>query len=149
MRFPAIPMQTKVFPEFSVSIKQAAGHFGAAYGGELLYTEGKPFFQMPTDHGIAAMFLKAVTANPDEAWAFVSKNYVGALDLEALRDVLGQTEICRSLVEAPYGSDPKNCLTRSVLVVNAERKIQSVLHLHMIKEPDRYGQWKIYGVEQE
>lgn len=144
MRFPTFPLNTKAYPGFSVPMPETAN------GDELFFAAGKPCFHILTDNGIADQFLAAVAANPDEAWAFVSKHYAGAIDLEALRDVLGQTtRWCRPLVRASYSSDPKNCLTRSVMVVDPERNIKSLLHLHMIKEPDRYGQWKIYGVEQE
>lgn len=154
MPFPTIPVKTRAFTQFSLKWpkEQLGVYDGPACEGALFYAERPPFFHILTDNGIATLFLEAVTANPDEAWAFVSKHYVNAIDLEALRDVLGQTgksRLCKSLVKASYISDPKNCLTRSVMVVDPERNMKSILHLHMIKEPDRYGPWKIYGVEQE
>jgi hypothetical protein len=100
-------------------------------------------------NGVAMSFLEAVAADPDDAWAFVSRHYSGTLDLEALRDVLYAGRLCKWVVKAPYMNDPKNCLTRSVLVLDPERNIKRLLHLHMIKEPDQYGSWKVYGVEQE
>ena len=113
---------------------------------------GKPFFHILTDGGVAALFLEAVIANPDAARAFVSKHYVNAIDIEALRDVLAQADksrLCSAFVQASYDGEPKNCQTRTMMVVDPERNVKSVLHLHMIKEPDKYGPWKIYGVEQE
>ena len=138
LHFPKISINTAGYPAFSIKLS------GWSWASD------RPFFNMLTDNGVAAMFLEAVSANPDDAWAFVSKNYVGAIDLDALRSVLGTDgQLYRPLIRAAYGSEPKNCLTRSVMVVDLERNVKSILHLHMIKEPDQYGPWKIYGVEQE
>jgi hypothetical protein len=111
---------------------------------------GRPFFHILTDNGIAVRFLEAVAADPEEAMAFVSKHSAGAIDMEALRDILGTAgRLCNSWVQISYNNNPKNCLTRSVLLVDKERNTKQLLHLHMVREPDRYGQWKIYGVEKE
>ncbi len=143
MLFPFLPIQQtdqQVFPY--IAARWPKQQSGAAH------------FQISIDGGIAAngvamSFLEAVAANPDDAWAFVSRHYSGTLDLEALRDVLDTGRLCKWVVKAPYLDDPKNCLTRSVMVLDPERKTKSLLHLHMIKEPDQYGPWKVYGVEQE
>lgn len=106
------------------------------------------FLGYKPEQQVAARFLDAVLANPDEAWAFVSKIYSPGLDLDELREVLGGgSQIMVS--EALYISDPKNCLTRSVYVEDPERNLRRLLHLRMIKEPDHNGPWKICGVEQE
>jgi hypothetical protein len=34
-------------------------------------------------------------------------------------------------------------------VRDKRRKVRKLLHLHMVKEPDHNGKWKIFGVEQE
>jgi len=101
------------------------------------------------DHGVATCFLEAVQINPDDAWAFVSKICAHSLDLEALREVLGADVSYRQVVAAAYFNDTKNCMTRSIYVEDSKRKMSSILHLRMIKEPDKYGPWKIYSVEQE
>ena len=147
MDFPKIPLNTKPFPAFqTIGAIDSSGE----NDGALLYSRGKPFFNILTDNSIAALFLEAVAANPDEAMAFVSKHSAGAIDFEALRDALDNTnQHCTSWVQASYSSDPKNCMTRSVMLVDPDKNIKRLLHLHMIREPDRYGQWKIYGVEQE
>jgi len=100
------------------------------------------------DRQIAASFLDAVKANPDDAWVFVSKVHSAGLDLNELREVL--TDGVQIVVsKAMYLSDPKNCLTRSVYLEDPERNWRRLLHLRMIKEPDHNGSWKICGVEQE
>ena len=140
MFFPIVPIKQKVFPFLTARWPKPNGDCA--------------HFHISTDVGIAAngvamSFLEAVAANPDDAWAFVSRHYSGTLDLEALRDVLDTGRLCKWVVKAPYLNDPKNCLTRSVVVLDCERNTKRLLHLRMIKEPDQYGSWKVYGVEQE
>ena len=101
------------------------------------------------DHSIAVRFLEAVQINPDNAWAFVSKICAQSLDLEALREVLGADVSYRPVQAAVYLDDSKNSMTRLVYVEDAKRNMRRLLHLRMVKEPDQYGVWKIYCVEQE
>jgi len=96
---------------------------------------------------VVSRFLEAVRANPDEAWAFVSKIYSAGLDLNELRELLDAG--VQHVKIATYVNSSKNCLTRSVYVNDQRRKVRKLLHLHMVKEPDQNGKWKIFGVEQE
>ena len=139
MQFPMIPLQRRAF---TMPVKLPQSRYHADFESE------KPFFNILNDSGVASRFLEAVAADREDAWAFVSKNFVNAIDLDALRDVLGGSEQGR-IYRASFNRDPKNCSTSSVLVMNPERGEKSILHLHMIREPDSFGQWKIYGVEQE
>ncbi|MCL2048286.1 MAG: hypothetical protein FWG87_06115 [Defluviitaleaceae bacterium] len=94
---------------------------------------------------VVSRFLSAVIKNPDEAWAFVSKVYSPRLDLDELSLLLGNcTKI--KVSKAFYLNMPKNCLTRSIYVENAEINVKRMLHLRIIKDS---GAWKVYGVEQE
>ena len=101
------------------------------------------------DHSIAARFLAAVQVNPADAWAFVSKICAQSLDLEALQEVLGEDASYKQVQTAAYIYNPKNCMTRSVYIEDPKRNLRRLLHLRMVKEPDQYGLWKIYCVEQE
>jgi len=96
---------------------------------------------------VISRFLDAVRANTDDAWAFVSKVYSARLNLDELRELL--TADIGHVKIATYVNSQKNCLTRSMYVCDAGRKVRKLLHLHMIKEPDKNGKWKIFGVEQE
>jgi len=101
------------------------------------------------DYGVTTYFLEAVQLNPDKAWAFVSKLCAQSLDLEALQEVLGEDVSYRQVLAAAYVSDTKKSMTRSVYIEDPKRNLRQILHLRMVKEPDRYGPWKIYSVEQE
>ena len=96
-----------------------------------------PFFYLLTETGIASMFLKAVAADTEQAKVFLSKNC--AIDLEALREAIEDTH--SSLIPQKNVSDGK----KIILLGNQNY----ILRFYMVKEPDRYGQWKVYGVEKE
>ena len=103
------------------------------------------FFHLLTETGVASMFLKAVTSDTEAARTFVSKNCI--IDLDALRNVLESSLCCSGLVtlkKAALGQG-KNGKKRSILLGNKS----CILHLRMVEEPDRFGQWKIYDVEKE
>ena len=107
------------------------------------------------DQGVASRFLNAVLQNPDTAWAFVSKMYAPGLDLHALREVLWATGCTSSRVFTAAGPQRGGrrgvgrFFTRSLYVASPEGDLRRLLHLRMVKEPDRYGPWKICNVEQE
>jgi hypothetical protein len=106
---------------------------------------GQVFLGLKPEQQVIALFLDAVMANPDDAWAFVSKVYSPRLDLNELREVLGAGPKFK-VSKALYLNNPKNRLTRSIYVENTAINIKRLLHLHMIRDG---GVWKIYGVEQE
>jgi len=107
-----------------------------------------PQINLTGERQVVACFLDAVRANPEDAWAFVSKVYSPGLDLNELRELLS-SGAQKMVSKAMYLSDPKNCLTRSVYVEDPGRNLRRLLHLRMIREPDHNGLWKIFGVEQE
>lgn len=103
------------------------------------------------DHGvnIAARFIEAVQANPDDAWAFVSKIYGGGFDLNALRELLPGAHLCQWVRKATDNDTHRKFMTRSLYISDPERNVRRLVHLRMIREPDKHGIWKICAVEQE
>jgi len=100
-------------------------------------------FHLLTEEGVAAMFLRTVAADVEQAKAFVSKN--SAVDLDALQNVLGHCAAPMiNLKKASYGLNSGR-KTRSILLGGQN----CILHLHMVEEPDQFGPWKIYGVDRE
>ena len=95
-------------------------------------------------------FFEAVQTSPNDAWAYVSKVYSPRLDLDELREILSMDiTVAKWVSKATYVNDPKNCLTRSLYIEAAQCTVRRLLHVRMVKQPDRNGTWKIYGVEQE
>ena len=112
----------------------------------------EPYVRMEYDASrqVISRFIDAVLANPDDAWAFVSKVYSANLDLNELRELLDAG--VQHVKIGAYVNSSKNCQTRSLYVNTGNdsgRKVCKILHLHMVKEPDHNGKWKIFGVEQE
>ena len=108
-----------------------------------------PYIRMEyeQDQQIISRFFDAVRANPEDAWVFVSHVYSSSLDLHELRELLDAG--VQHVKIATYLNTSKNCLTRSVYVNDQKKKVRKLLHIHMVKQPDRNGKWKIFGVEQE
>ena len=106
-----------------------------------------PFVRLEFDTTgqVITRFIDAVRKNPDGAWAFVSKVCSAQLDLNELKEIVD--EGVKPVQLATYVSRAKNCLTRSVYV-NVQKK-RKLLHIHMVKEPDHNGKWKVFGVEQD
>ena len=105
-----------------------------------------------TGNCVAGYFLEAVAKDPEAALPFISKNYADIVDLGAVRDFLEgvpPNRICARVLKAQYASEPRNCITSSVAVFDEKRNVKRLLHMHMVSEPNQYGQWKIYAVEQE
>ena len=102
---------------------------------------GVIFVGYKAEQQVIARFLDAVLANSDDVWAFVSKIYSPALDLNELREVLGGAKIQAS--KAFYVDEQKNSVTREIYV--EKQNLRQLLYLRMIKDG---GAWKIYGVEQ-
>ena len=100
-------------------------------------------FHLLTEEGVAAMFLRAVAADIEQARAFTSKN--SAVDLDALQDVLSQSATPMINLKKANCGLGNGIKTRSVLLGGQN----CILHLHMVEEPDQFGPWKIYGVDRE
>ena len=107
-----------------------------------LFKGTRPFFHMLSEHGIAAQFLQAVSSDIEQAQLFVSKH--SRMDVHALQDVLSH-EDGRPLAFMRTAPSAQKGRTRAVTLGNTH----CTLHLYMIEEPNRYGRWKICGVEKE
>ena len=124
-------MQSIFIPIKSAPFKGAGGGFS--------FTRPH-MFHMLTEEGVAAVFLRTVASDVEQARAFVSKN--SAVDLDALQDILECGTTIISMKKAASGSI-KKISTKTILLQSC------ILHLHMVEEPDQYGPWKIYGVDKE
>ena len=95
-------------------------------------------------------FLRALRRErTEDALSYVSKNYLDRVDLEGLSLLLlRECKLCISYVlKSSYHNTPKNCIAKSFLVMEGGSSL--LFNIHMLKEPDRFGKWKIYSIEQE
>lgn len=107
--------------------------------------KGNPFFSITNEQSTVKHFLEAVTSSDAEsARAYISKSFIGEIDLTELRNTLEIFENYKFLGQPHL---PGKSYTGSVLMFNKNRN--SILKLHMVQEPDSYGNWKIYGIEKE
>ncbi len=92
-------------------------------------------------HFVEALYKK----RKDDAKVYISKNLAGELDLDELSDVFNKSKCYKSLAKVEFTERPKNCKTNSILILQNS----SIIHLHLIKEPDAFSKWKIYGIDKE
>jgi len=108
---------------------------------------GKPFFNILTENSTVKLFLDAVAHDTEEAACFISKNCIKSIDLFELKSSFdgGGFKYLYPVEENSEG----NCRTNTVLLINNSGKQKTILHLYMVREPDQFGQWKIFNVERE
>jgi hypothetical protein len=122
---------------------------GSAYVVDVLPITGKPFFNILSENSTIKLFLDAIAHNTEEAVCFISKNCVKSIDLFELKDTFedGGFKYLSSMEDAPNGKE--NRRTNTVLLFNNKSKQKTILRLYMVREPDQFGQWKIFNVERE
>ena len=131
----------------NLPIKIPAGN--SAFGSDVFRIKGKPYFNILTENSTVKLFLDAVAHNTEEAAYFISKNCVKSIDLNELKSTFddGGFKYLFSLEDS--SNSHGNCRTNTVLLFNNKSKQNTILHLYMIREPDQFGQWKIFNVERE
>ncbi len=114
------------------------------------YKNDNIFLTLYEEENTVKMFIDALAHNEyDNAESYISKNFAKDFDLYELTDFFNNMEKYKSLIKVEFSPKPKNCKTNSILVMNKDRDSQSIIHLHLIKEPDMFSNWKIYGIEKE
>ena len=109
----------------------------------------RPFVTLAEDvTGIASRFLSAVRGkDEDAAKRFLSKRFLAGelTDPARLHHALDGAEqaVCARFIPAEAA---KNAVLAHAEVLLDKR---GVLRLHLIREPDSFGAWKIYAIERE
>jgi len=119
----------------------------STFGSDVIKRNGKPFFNILTENSTVKLFLDAVAHNTEEAVCFISKNCVKSIDLFELKSSFDSGGF--KYLYAAQESNTGNCRTNTVLLINGKSKQKTVLRLYMVREPDQFGQWKIFNVERE
>jgi len=96
-------------------------------------------------------FLKAISLDKiEDARVYISKNYLERVNLDELSDALlpgRKLSVSHVLKASGNKNTPKNCISKAFLVVDGARA--SLFNINMLKEPNRFGKWKIYSIERE
>ena len=119
----------------------------STFGSDVIIQNGKPFFNILTENSTVKLFLDAVAHNTEEAACFISKNCIKSIDLFELKSSFdgGGFKYLYPVEQNNNGT----CRTNTVLLINNNSKQKTILHLYMVREPDQFGQWKIFNVERE
>jgi len=107
-----------------------------------------PFMRLYDGDDTVGLFLDALSRrSKEDARAYVSKHFASKFDFDELTDYFYNMDRYRKLIQVEPGNIPKNCKRNSILVF--AKGEQSIMHLEMIREPDCFSNWKIYGIEKE
>ena len=112
----------------------------------------KPFFSVLDDDKTIKLFLNALAnCQHEDAKVYISKNCGNIFDFEELSNFFDRTDNYKCLLNMQFNKEAKNCKTKSLLVMKNQNNSTetSIIHLQMIKEPDKFGNWKICGIEKE
>ena len=115
----------------------------------------KPFFSLEYNESsryTLDRFLEAVKYSKiDEAMAYVSKNYMDRVDIAQIWEALEENKaLCTNyIVKNRFAKTPKNCTDSTIMFFDKHDKKTIIFNIYMLKEPNRFGKWKIYSIEQE
>lgn len=100
----------------------------------------KPYFAIANEKSTVKFFLDAIKSVDDkEAQVYLSKQ--SKLELEKVRSLFKNI---RTLKYANKLKDEKNPDFSTVTLSHGD----SLIHLKMIYEPNRFGKWKVYKIEE-
>ena len=115
----------------------------------------KPFFMLEYNESsryTLDRFLEAVKYSKiDDAMAYISKNYTDKVDIAQIWEALEEKhQLCTNyIVKSSFTKAPRNCTDSTIMLLDKQEKKVRIFNIYMLNEPDRFGKWKIYSIEQE
>ncbi len=108
----------------------------------------KPFFTQADDKDTVRLFVNALSNwQHEDAKVYISKNFAHDFNLNELSHFFKEAKGYKCCFNIEFENMPKNCKSNSIVVCDKEK--EQVVHLYLIKEPDKFSNWKIYGIEKE
>lgn len=107
----------------------------------------KPYFAITNESSTVKFFLDAVINGPDykEAAVYISKDSkLAPEDLKTIFQGMRNYGYARRLKD---GETP-DFSTVTISPLRDGKASRSLIHVKMVYEPDRYGRWKIYKIEE-
>lgn len=109
----------------------------------------KPYFSILNEDSTARLFIDAILRDAtEEAFCYMSRSIPTNIDLHEIQGLLNSSVDYKYLIKAESGTRSKGCKTNSILIINEECR-NSIIHVHLVREPDRFGKWKIFGINCE
>lgn len=107
----------------------------------------KPYFAITNESSTVKFFIDAVINGADykEAAVYMSKD--SKFGLEDLKDIFSDIRNYEYACKLKEGADP-DFSTVTLALRREDIRKSSLLHVKMVYEPNRYGKWKIYKIEE-
>jgi len=133
-----------VYQFFTEEIKLKKGYAG-------LRADRKPFFEIVKfdERNTVKSFINAVASDTmDEAAFYLSKKLhtADSVDFQRLKTIMNGFAGFKCVETRTVGRFGSALKTTAVIMKSGKN---TLLQFYMAREPDKYGQWKIYGIERE
>ena len=110
--------------------------------------EATTFFSLSDEAHTVMLFVETLKQSGyEDAKAYISKNMTEKFDPDALTCFFEKAKRYKNLIEVNFQKAPTGCATNSILVLRGDSRKNSMVHFRLVKEPNRFGKWKIYGID--
>lgn len=108
-----------------------------------------PFFFIPNASGTVKFFIDALHKNlNEEAMKCISRFSLGYINMEEVRDMFQNIQKLQYIVRSDCDLKKEMLHSVSVMIKESNGTIEFI-QLQMIKEPDKFGNWKIINIKRE
>lgn len=105
---------------------------------------GKPFLEILNENAAAKNFIDAVIEDsPETAENYLSRIF-GSVDFDIMRSIFKDKKY-KCLINA----DKRISRRIKSVIVSSKEKMKFIIHFYLIKEPDKFGIWKISKIVKE
>lgn len=125
-------------------------HFAPMFKLPVHISKQKTFLTELDAKQTVKMFVEALAlGRNDDALSHISKTFVQDFDLDELSEIFYEMKFYKFLIPISSKLVPSHCMTNSILIMHEKHEMDSVVHLHLMRELDGSSAWKIYGLVKE
>ncbi len=108
-----------------------------------LKRENNPFFAVVNEDCTVEFFMDIVLKDGyDDGNIYISKKFVHSKDHEEIKQLLQNIKSYKYLINVSFDKATKTKV-KSILLTDKEYKIQNIVSVYLVNEPDRFSKWKI------
>lgn len=112
----------------------------------------KPYFAILNEKSTVQFFIDAIMKKSiDEAKVYLSKTCNNELNIDEISNIF--TDVCKYKYISKIEFDAIRNTNVSVVSITPKyvgnKKFTGIINVKMVQEPNRYGNWKIYKIEEE